>query len=77
MSSSTPHNAYNDTIVGFGSGTNTINLSTNTGTTGDTFANTVITSANSGADTLITLHDSSTILLKGITSSSVGSGFFS
>lgn len=69
--------AYNDTIVGFASGTNTINLTTNAGTTGDTYANSVITSVNSGADTLVTLHDGSTILLKGINSGSVGSGFFS
>jgi Ca2+-binding RTX toxin-like protein len=71
------HATYNDTIVGFGSGTNTINLTTNTGTTGDTAAYAVAnqTPQNGGQDTLVTLNDGSTILLKGVTS--VSSGFFS
>jgi Ca2+-binding RTX toxin-like protein len=69
---------YNDTIVGFdNSAGDKIDLTTNTGTTGDTYVNTVITSANGGFDTQITLQDGSTILLKNVNMASVGPGFFS
>jgi Ca2+-binding RTX toxin-like protein len=63
-------NVYNDTVVGFSqSAGDTIKLSD----TGHTVANTAL--VNGGVDTLITLSDSSTILLKGITH--VDTGFFS
>jgi hypothetical protein len=52
---------YNDTVVGFSnSGTDTIKLAG-----GDTVATSAL--VNSGQDTLVTLSDHSTILLKGVT----------
>jgi len=56
---------YADTIVGFDQGTgDRIHL---TGTDTVTFALANSTQVNGGADTLITLNDGSTILLKGVT----------
>jgi Ca2+-binding RTX toxin-like protein len=63
-------NLYNDTVVGFSqSAGDTIKISD----TGHTVASTAL--VNGGADTLITLSDSSTILLKGVTH--VDTGLFS
>ena len=65
-------NKYADTVVGFDHAAgDTIHLTT------DTVANAVANSAqvNSGADTLVTLSDGSTILLKGVTH--IDSTFFS
>jgi hypothetical protein len=63
---------YNDTVVGFSEASgDSIHLTTDT--VSDALAHS--TQINSGADTLITLSDTSTILLKGITS--INSSFFS
>ena len=43
-----------------------INLTTNVASTGNTAALAVSTAQNGGADTLITLHDGSTIYLVGV-----------
>jgi hypothetical protein len=64
---------YNDTIVGFNnSAGDTIKLN---GPDTASYAVAHQTPQNGGADTLVTLNDGSTILLKGVTN--VSSGFFS
>ncbi len=64
------NSVYNDTVVGFDNAAgDTIKISG----TGHTVASTA--SQNGGQDTLITLSDNSTILLKGVTT--VNNGFFS
>ncbi len=64
---------YNDTIVGFdNSSGDTLKL---TGSDTASYAVAHQTPQNGGADTLVTLNDGSTILLKGVTN--VSNGFFS
>jgi Ca2+-binding RTX toxin-like protein len=66
-------NQYTDTVVGFDqAGGDRIHL---TGTDTTAFAVANSTQVNSGADTLITLNDGSTILLKGV--AHIDSSFFS
>jgi hypothetical protein len=67
---------YADTVVGFVQGSDTIHLTgSDAGSANVTATVTTQQSQNSGQDTLLTLHDGSTILLKGI--GHVDSNFFS
>ena len=66
-------NTYSDTVTGFSQASgDTIHL---TGSDTPAYAVANATPQNGGADTLITLNDGSTILLKGV--SHIDSSFFS